>query len=188
MVVVTDELMRRHPDAPEGDLAWMRQRVVDRAACAAVARRTGLPERLLAAAPAGTDGVDEIARNAGVQAALTEAVIGAAWLDLPRAEVEDAVRAAFAPELDEAVPGARDAKTTLQETVQRDGRRVVYELVRTRGPAHARVFRTRVSLDGRPLAEGEGPSRRASEQQAARSALDVLAHRQTPEVAPQREG
>jgi len=188
MVVVTEELMRRHPGAPEGDLAWMRQRVVDRAACAAVARRSGLPDRVRDAAPAGAEGVEDIAANTGVQAAVTEAVIGAAWLDLPRPEVEDAVRLAFGPELDEAVPGVRDAKTTLQEAVQREGRRAVYELVRTRGPAHARVFRTRVTVDGRPLAEGEGPSRRASEQQAARGALDVLAGRQTPEVARQPEG
>ena len=50
MVIVTEALMERHPDATEGDLAWMRQDVVDQAHCAAVARDAGLPARMAAQA------------------------------------------------------------------------------------------------------------------------------------------
>jgi ribonuclease III len=178
-VVVTADLMRRHPEASEGDLAWMRQHVVDEASCARVARDSGLPALMVQAAPRAADAAAAIAERPSVQAALAESVIGAAWLDLPRDRVERAVRDAFAVALAEAVPGRRDAKTTLQELLQRDGRRVRYELVRTSGPPHARTFRSRVTVDGRPLSEGEGTSKQASEQQAAAGALAVLGGRQT---------
>lgn len=182
-VVVTHALMERHPEASEGDLAWMRQHVVDQRSCARVAVESGLHDRMAAAAPpSAADAVAAVAARDSVRAALTESVIGGAWLDLPHDEVDAAVREAFARPLAEAVPGRRDHKTTLQELVQRDGRRVSYQLVRTEGPAHARVFRTRVVLEGRPLAEGEGPTKQASEQQAAAGALAVLAGRQTPGV------
>ncbi|MCB0882863.1 MAG: ribonuclease III [Thermoleophilia bacterium] len=172
MVIVTEALMERHPDATEGDLAWMRQDVVDQAHCAAVARDAGLPARMAAQAPPGANtAVGEMPR---VQAALAEAVIGAGWLELPRADVTAAVRGAFGHALAAARPGHRDPKTALQEHVQRTGAAVTYTLVGTRGPAHARVFRARADVDGSPLAEGEGPSKRAAEREAARGALAAL--------------
>lgn len=166
--------MERHPQASEGDLAWMRQHVVDQGSCARVADDARLGPAMTAQAPRSATDPSGIAARASVRAALAEAVIGAAWLDLPHSVVAEAVRGAFARQLAAAVPGRRDAKTTLQELAQRDGRRVAYTLVRSDGPPHARVFRSRVTIDGRPLAEGEGPSKQASEQQAAAGALRAL--------------
>ena len=42
-VVVSEELMRRHPSVDEGDLSWMRQVVVARDSCSAAAEAAGLP-------------------------------------------------------------------------------------------------------------------------------------------------
>lgn len=179
MVIVTEALMERHPEAREGDLAWMRQEVVDQARCAQVAVASGLPARMCAAAPAGAE-ADALAAQPRVQAALTEAVIGAAWSELPRDEVAAAVREAFRDAIAATRPGHRDPKTALQEHVQRDGGRVTYQLIDTQGPAHARMFRVRVTREGKPLAEGEGASKRAAEQQAARSALALLQAGESP--------
>ncbi len=44
-VVVSEELMRRHPSVDEGELSWMRQVVVARDSCSAAAVAAGLPER-----------------------------------------------------------------------------------------------------------------------------------------------
>lgn len=186
-VIVTADLMARHPTASEGDLAWMRQHVVDEASCARVARESGLHELMTASAPRSAEGAAAVAARPSVQAALAESVIGAAWLDLPREDVDLAVREAFSTALATAIPGRRDAKTTLQELAQREGRRVVYELVRTSGPPHDRTFRSRVLIDGRPLSEGEGTSKQASEQQAAVGALVVLGDRHTAGETSQTE-
>jgi ribonuclease-3 len=170
-LVVTEELMRRHPAASEGDLAWMRQTVVEGEMCARVAVSAGLHEQLRAIAPERSR---ELADQPSVQAALTEAVIGAAWLDLGIPATTQAVRGAFAEALAAAVPGQRDPKTTLQELAARQGLGVLYEIADVDGPPHRRRFTTRVRV-GDAVAQGSGGSKQSSERAAATAVLVVLA-------------
>ena len=112
--------MRRHPAVAEGDLSWMRQVVVDRDSCAAAAAAAGLDAAFVGAAPAARrQAAAELAERVTVRAALAEAVIGAAWLDLGPEQTRAAVVEAFGPALDAATPGERDPKTTLQERAAR---------------------------------------------------------------------
>jgi ribonuclease III len=175
-VVVSEELMRRHPDVAEGDLSWMRQAVVGRDSCAAAADAGGLPEAFVAAAPAGRrDAARELAGRTTVRAALAEAAIGAGWLDLGAEQVREAVLEAFGPAIDAAVPGERDPKTSLQERAARSRLAVVYELVDTAGPPQRRTFTTRVRVGDEVLGTGSGSSKQASERAAAVEALARLA-------------
>ena len=169
---MTAELLARHPEASEGDLAWMRQQVVGREACAVVSRELGLPERFVERAPsrhraAARDMSDQVS----VQAALVEALIGACWSDLGHERTDPAVLAAFAGVIDRATLGRRDAKTALQELAARDRLEVRYELVNREGPPHARAFTTRVLVGGDEEGQGTGSSKQASEQAAAAVAL-----------------
>ncbi|MEE1199586.1 MAG: putative dsRNA-binding protein, partial [Christensenellales bacterium] len=71
----------------------------------------------------------------------------------------------------EAMADHLDAKTRLQELLQRDGSMPVYEYLSVEGPPHAPVFCYRV-LDGeRVLGEGSGSSKQNAQQAAARDAL-----------------
>jgi ribonuclease-3 len=172
-VIVTSELLRRHPDASEGDLAWMRQQIVGREACARVAVDAGLPAMFVAAAPVRhRDLAAQMAEQTSVRAALVEALIGAAWEDVGHAPTSDAVLAAFGPVIDGATLGQRDPKTALQERAARDRRDVRYELVAREGPPHDRVFTTRVHVGGTRAGQGVGRSKQASEQAAASVALE----------------
>jgi ribonuclease III len=174
-LLVTNDLLARHPAASEGDVAWMRQQVVAREPCAVVSVESGLPQRMIEGAPArARDDARRVADSDSVQAALCEAVIGAAFLDLGLDATKGPVLAAFDRHLVGAQPGQRDPKTALQELVARQGEVVVYQLVSSDGPPHARVFATRVLLGGNELAAGSGRSKQAAEQDAARAALAVL--------------
>jgi ribonuclease-3 len=174
-VIVSEELMRRHPEADEGELSWMRQAVVNRGSCASAAAAAGLPEALAAAAPPErAAAARELAEALSVRAGLAEAVIGAAWADLGAEATRAAVLDAFGPALDAARPGSRDPKTALQEESARRREDVAYELVASEGPPQARTFTSRVLVGGRPLGEGSGPSKQASEQAAAALALERL--------------
>jgi ribonuclease-3 len=174
-VVVSEELMHRHPAVDEGDLSWMRQAVVGRDACAAAALAGGLPDAFVAAAPVPKrEAALELAGRASVQAALAEAVIGAGWLDLGADTTRAAVLEAFAPALDGALPGSRDPKTALQESAARRHLPVAYELTDTQGPPQQRVFTSRVLVGGEAIGAGSGPSKQASEQAAATEALARL--------------
>lgn len=171
-LVVTSALLARHPQASEGDLAWMRQQIVTRDACASVARDLGLVEQFIAGAPNRRHTTArDLAGQISVQAALVEALIGACWTDLGQERTTPAVLAAFEGVIGGATLGQRDSKTALQELAARDRLEVRYELVGRDGPPHERVFTTRVLVGGDEVGRGIGTSKQTSEQAAATQAI-----------------
>lgn len=175
-LVVTADLMRRHPAATEGDLAWMRQSVVGGGACAEVAVAAGLDQQMLAFA-ADRDGADDAptkAQSPKVRAALVEALLGSVWLDLGGAAATELVLTAFRDRLDAAVPGQREPKSAMQEFAARHGLTLSYRLDAVEGPPHERVFHAVAVVGGQPLGTGLGSSKRGAEQAAAAEALGRL--------------
>lgn len=68
-----------------------------------------------------------------------------------------------------------DHKTALQEVVQKHpDDRLTYTVTGESGPAHDKRFQVTVALNGKALAVGEGRSKKAAEQQAAKAALTKL--------------
>jgi ribonuclease-3 len=172
---VADELVRRFPRAAEGELARMKAYAVSRDACAVVADRLGLAPRLLAEGRAlAHDGVEQLVENRRVLAAVCEAVIGAAYLANGWEPTRAAVVAAFADRVRFAETGHLDAKTALQEHLQRQARSVEYVVVDDTGPPHRRRFVSAALVDGVEVGRGEGVSKKTSEQEAAAAALDRL--------------
>ncbi len=175
-LIVTVELYSRHRDRAEGDLTFMRQRVVSREACAVVADACGLPQAMVAAAPARyLADAQDLADSQNAKAALAESVIGAGWLGPGPDATTAAVLGSFAAALTAAPERMRDAKTELQEEVARRGdSRVQYAITGEVGPPQARVFTARVTQDGRVLGEGSGRSKQTAERAAAQIALDGI--------------
>jgi ribonuclease III len=114
-------------------------------------------------------------RQQSVLAALIEAAIGAVYLAHGFDAVRDAVVEAFADRLQAAADERFDHKTDLQEVLQRQGRSVQYEVVDVSGPPHRRAFVSVARVGGAEIGRGAGSSKKASEQEAARAALDALA-------------
>ena len=81
----------------------------------------------------------------------------------------------FAADLGEKKLGQRDFKTRLQEISQMLFREPpVYRIVAEKGPDHAKRFVTEIFVGGKMLGRGEGPSKKQSEQEAAKKALGEL--------------
>ena len=79
------------------------------------------------------------------------------------------------PSLEEAGRPALDSKGALQELLQKGGGDPPeYRITAQRGPAHDPRFEATVFRDGRPLAVGEGNSKKHAEQDAALKALEIL--------------
>ena len=154
----------------------MRSHVVSRATCAVVARRLGLGQRLVEnAAPTQTDEeLDRLSRNRNVLAAVIEAALGAIFLQHGFAAVENAVVDAFADQIEHALTSRVDQKTDLQELLARTSRQVVYTEISVEGPPHERRFTCAAIIDGEELGRGEGQTKKAAEQEAAREALAKL--------------
>ena len=173
--VIALRLYHRFPDLAEGELSRIRAHLVNRDTLARLARGLGLGAELrLGEGEARTGGAD---RPSALADAL-EAVFGAVAEDGGLAAAEHVIDRVFAELLRGADPATlgKDAKTRLQELVQ--ARRMAlpeYEIVATRGDAHAQSFVVVCRVGALDIAAtGEGSSRRAAEQDAAARALAAL--------------
>ncbi len=68
----------------------------------------------------------------------------------------------------------RDNKTALQELVQQDGGKIEYVLVGEDGPDHAKTFTISVLINGEEAGRGEGRTKKAASQKAAKAALGTM--------------
>jgi ribonuclease-3 len=154
----------------------VRSHVVSRATCAEVARGLGLGQRLVErAAPTQTEEeLERLSRNRNVLAAVIEAALGAIFLQHGFAAVEEAVVAAFSDQIEQALTTRVDQKTDLQELLARTGQHVTYTEISVEGPPHERRFTCAAIIDGEELGRGEGQTKKAAEQEAAREALSRL--------------
>ncbi len=175
-VIVTADLFTRHPGRAEGDLTRMRQRIVSRDACAAVADACGLPQAMAAAAPSDrADDARALGASRNVKAALAESVIGAGWLGPGPGPTTAAVLGSFADWIAAAPSRMLDAKSALQERVQGAGRPGVrYEATGQDGPPQDRTFHVAVLEGVHVLGRGSGRSKQAAEQAAAAAALSAM--------------
>jgi ribonuclease-3 len=171
-LVVSELLMERCPERPEGWLTRARADAVNQAALAARARalelarwiRLGRGERLQGGA-----------EKPSILADILEAVLGAMYLDAGLGPVRALLERELGPLSADLEPARADAKTRLQELLQARGEGTPrYHTTETRGPAHALQFEVEVRLGERVLGLGSGPSKRAAEQEAARRALEIL--------------
>ncbi len=156
-----------------GELTKIRAQTVSGRSCRAVAERLGLPARLVAAAPAGTAaGLSNLVSTERVLASVTEAVIGACYLQFGYQPVADAVVAAFQQELAEALENPVDFKSALQERLARRGALVRYAVVAEAGPPHDRTFTISARIGEDEIGRGIGRSKKDAEQAAAQEALE----------------
>ncbi len=165
-------LFERFPADAEGALGARLSHLVNRDTLAAVAREIDLAEWLrLSRGEEGAGG----RTNPGILADCLEAVIGALFLDGGLEAAERFVRRHWEARAEALEAPPRDAKTALQEWAQGHGlSRPTYHLREAAGPDHAPRFRVEVSVEGLPPAVGEGGSKRAAEQAAARRLLETI--------------
>ena len=68
-----------------------------------------------------------------------------------------------------------DYKTALQEKVQVQGaKQIQYELERTEGPDHNKIFYIVLRVDGQVVGRGSGHNKKEAEQHAAKLALEKM--------------
>ena len=172
--VVASELYARHPGYDEGELTRARAALVRGTTLAEIAERLGLGAYLALGQGEETGGGRTRPRNL---AAALEAVLGAVLVDRGAGRARALVLRWLGDRIDAVGPhgAARDAKSALQEAVQRRGLPLpVYEVARVAGPPHARSFSVLVYVNGRPAGEGRGRRKAQAEQAAAHAALADL--------------
>ncbi len=168
-LVVADMLTEAYPNADEGDLHRRHASLVRKETCAEIGVELGIGEALL---------LDDGEANAGGRMKATilgdacEAVIGAVYRDGGLEPARDLIRRYWQKRMERDHQPRRDAKSTLQEWAQAQGRDVPrYQVVEELGPPHAPRFRISVTVEGHEPSIGEGSSKRDAEQAAAAALL-----------------
>lgn len=172
-LVVTEELFRRHPDLPEGQLAKLRAAVVNSRALAEVARELGVGQYLrLGRGEEASGGRDK----SSILADAVEALIGAAYIDRGTEPARELVLRLFGGLLDDSAQlgAGLDWKTSLQELAAGQSLGVPEYQVSESGPDHAKTFQATALVGGEPVGEGEGRSKKEAEQRAAERAWTQL--------------
>lgn len=180
-LTVSSLLYERFAGSDEGDLTRIRAHLVREDSLHKLALSLGLPAVLRMSEGEAKGGG---AQRPSILADALEAVIGAAFVDGGYEAALEVVRGMLGDLIVSSGSDnwGKDAKTGLQEWLQ--ARRLAvpnYRITETRGQAHAQTFEVECAVPALSLAKrGEGRSRRAAEQDAARRLLDELIARDKP--------
>ena len=175
-LVITEELFRRNPDRPEGDLAKLRSSIVNTRALAGVARDltcSGLGEYvLLGRGEVNTGGH----AKASILADTVESLIGAVYLRHGLEGARAVILRLFDDLLDTAptLGAALEWKSSLQELTAVRGLGAPRYEVSAEGPDHDRLFTAEVLVGGELYGSGVGRTKKEAELQAAAQAWTTL--------------
>ncbi len=170
-LLASEHLVRRHPDWREGRLSILKNYLVSSPHLARIAQRVGLGEHLRLGRGEEMSGGRE---KTGLLADALEALIAAIYLD---GGLEAARRFAetyvFVDDpAGENSPSWTNYKGALQETAREMNLPAPrYAVVAEEGPPHARRFTVEVRLGAEWSARGQGSTKKAAGQQAARLLL-----------------
>lgn len=168
-LAVADLLHRAHPGAVEGELSRRLADLVRRETCAQVAAAWEVGPHLRLGQGEEQAGAR---RNQTILADVCESVIGAVFLDAGYEAARALVERGFGGLLAASSRPSQDPKTALQEWAQGRGLPTpTYALLGRTGPDHAPVFRIAARVGGLDDGVGQGASKRAGEQDAARNLL-----------------
>lgn len=174
-LAVSTDIYPTFSDATAGDLTKIRAQAVSGIACARVALQMEVPRRLTEGAPSNPEiHIDDLLAAQRVLASICEAIIGACYLKFGYEPTAEAVVAAFAAEVDDAVARPGDFKSSLQERLARRGDKPVYVLLSAEGPPHDVRFECAVEIRADQYGTGTGRSKKEAEQAAAEATLAQL--------------
>ena len=172
-LVVGHMLMHRYPDLKEGDLSKMRANLVNESQLASIAKQMDIGSYIqLGKGEIQTKGWEK----QSILANTFEAVIAAIYLDGGFYAAFRIIDDHFSLLLESVAMSTtnHDYKSQVQELVQTKHQKMpAYSLVHESGPDHDKTFVVRLKV-GKIQAEGEGKSKKAAEQDAARKGLELL--------------
>ncbi len=173
-LISAEFLYTHYQHLPEGTLTKMRAALVCENALFGYAKEIHLGDYLLLGHGEERAGGRE---RASTVADAFEALLAAIYLD---GGLKQAVNFALpfltkGAEKIAANTYQHDYKTALQEIAQQNpGELIHYELIKTSGPDHARVFEVHCFLNSNLLGTGSGKSKKEAEQMAAKEALKLM--------------
>lgn len=168
------------PETPEGDLSYLRSRLVEASTCMTFVQKLNLEKHLLLGK--GERMNDGRGRDS-ILADLFEAIIGAIFLDGGVEAVRQFLFRNFEHEIsDILITPLRNWKALLQDYCQRKFQHPPqYVVLEEVGPDHSKIFTIAVMINEEELGRGKGSSKKEAQQAAAADAM-VRVNSQDPSI------
>ena len=169
---LTEYLFKHFPDLDEGSLTKIRSSAVNQTNLVKLGNEINIGSFMfLSKAEDSTGGRN---KSSIIEDAV-EALIAALYFDGGLTAVNGFVSKYIYPSIKELSenPGQKDYKTRLQEYYAKVGKKVNY-MDSSTGPDHDKKFQTQVFLDKEIIGVGEGKSKKSSQQEAAKQALEKI--------------
>ena len=173
-IVISEYIYTNHANLAEGEMTKARANIVCESSLAYCASKIELGKFLfLGKGEELTGGRTRVS----ILSDAFEALIASIYLDGGMSEARKFILDKMKPVIEGAIDGiiSLDYKTQLQELVQKNnGQKIMYEILDEKGPDHNKVFTTQVKIADKVMGSGKGKSKKESEQNAAKAALEKL--------------
>jgi ribonuclease-3 len=172
--IITSYLYKNYGFFNEGRLAKIRSILVSRKILAELSREIKIDRQILLSE---NEEFSEGRNKESILADAFEAFIGALYIDKGINFISQWFLDKFEDVIEDKAksPKISDYKTYLQEIIQADYSKLVkYNVEKSIGPDHDKMFYSAAVLDNRTIGRGSGKSKKDSEQDAAKEALKNL--------------
>jgi ribonuclease-3 len=170
--VISNYLYATYPNFDEGNLTNLRSLMVNTKSLSDIARELNMGQLLkLSKGEEESKGRE----NATLLENSFEAFVGALFLDQGMNSVTKFLNSTMFPKIQELADKKtfKDPKSLLQEKVQAKKQgSPLYKVLEETGPAHAKIFKVGIFVNGKQLGEGIGKSKQIAEESAAKIALE----------------
>lgn len=172
-LLVAEHLYKYLPETPEGELSYLRSRLVEASSCMQYVQKLDVEQHVLLGK--GERMNDGRGRDS-ILADLFEGIIGAIFLDGGIEAASAFFFKNFKPEIDEILKTPlNNWKAMLQDYCQKKYHTPpIYEVLQQCGPDHSKTFTIAVIVNDERLGIGTGSSKKEAQQSAAADAMSRL--------------
>lgn len=169
-LLISEYLYKYLPSTPEGELSYLRSRLVEATSCMAYIQKLELEKYLLLGK--GEQRNDGRGRET-ILADLFEALMGAIYLDGGIDATRKFLFKTFSREIDAILKTPlQNWKALLQDFAQKKHQKApIYKVLNEMGPDHSKSFSVAVEINDEIVGTGQGSSKKEAQQAAAAAAL-----------------
>lgn len=175
-LIAAEHVYRELPNHPEGELSYLRSRLVEASSCVSYIQKLGISEYILLGKG------ERLNRGRGRDSILAdffEALVGAIYLDGGLDATRQFLFKHFAVEFDKIIKTPlSNWKAVLQDYCQKTFQSTPKYIVQEEsGPDHSKVFKIAVYVNDEAVGQGVGSSKKEAQQAAAADAMSQLENR-----------
>lgn len=170
-LITSEYLYSKLPNNPEGDLSYLRSRLVEASSCYTYVQKLDVEKYLVLGKG---ERINSGRGRESILADLFEALIGAIYLDSGLESVKKFIFKNFKEEIEAIIKTPlSNWKALLQDFCQKKYQKPpFYHVIHEEGPDHSKIFKISVLVDTLEIGCGTGSSKKEAQQAAAKDAIE----------------